>query len=147
MQIYNLDWCGYYPEEYPEETTDRENTWTLTEETHSFHYEEKWSGLFLVVKKTLPGNIILRILINFIFDFQAILLFAKIAHSHLHYLSTSLVLKLLYVLYTSFLPYGSFVKIVQLFKSFPMIYSMIIFRKKIQPYGAQGSKPAIFVFL
>ena len=26
------------------------NTWTLIEEIHSFYYEEKYSGLFLVVK-------------------------------------------------------------------------------------------------
>ena len=76
-------------------------------------------------------------MINFIFDFQAMLLFAKIAQSDLHHLSTSLVFKLLYVLSTSFLAYSSFVKVVQLFKSFPMIYSMTIFRKKsFQPYEA-----------
>ena len=45
MQIYNLGQCGYYTKE----TTDRANTWTLTEEIHSFHYQEKCSGLFLVV--------------------------------------------------------------------------------------------------
>ena len=43
---------------------------------------------------------------------------------------TSLVLQLLYILFASFLAYGSFVNIVQLFKSFAMIYSMTIFRKK-----------------
>ena len=107
------------------------NTQILIEEIHSFYYEEKYSGLFLVVKQTLPGNIMLRIFINFVFDFQAILLFTKIAQSHLYYLSTSLALKLLLVLSTSFLPCGSLVKVVQLFKNFPMIYSMIIFRKNI----------------
>ena len=114
---------------------------------HSFGYEENCSGLFLVVTQTLPGSIILRIMINFIFDFQAILLFAKIAQSHLHYLSTSLVLKLLYVLSTSFLAYSSFIKVVQLFKSFPMIYSTVIFRrKKISALWGLGFKIRHFRF-
>ena len=76
-------------------------------------------------------------MINFIFDFQAILLFAKIAQSHLHYLSTSLVLKLLYVLSTSFLAYSSFIKVVQLFKSFPRCtVRSYLEEKKFQLYGA-----------
>ena len=45
MQIYNLGWCGYYPEEI----TDRANAWTLIEEIDSFYCEEKYCGLFLVV--------------------------------------------------------------------------------------------------
>ena len=112
----------------------------------SFYYKEKCCGVFLVVAQTLFGNIILRILINFIFDFQVIL-FAKIAQSHLHYLSTSLVLKLLYVLSTSFLAYSSFIKVVQLFKSFPMIYSTVIFRrKKISALWGLGFKIRHFRF-
>ena len=57
---------------------------------------------------TLPSDVILRILINFIFDFQAIKLFAQ---SQLHHLSTSLSLKLVYVLSASFLAYGSCIKV------------------------------------
>ena len=48
MQIYNLRRCGYYPEEI----TDRVNTWTLIEEIHSFYYEEKCFWLFLVVTES-----------------------------------------------------------------------------------------------
>ena len=115
----------------------------LIEQIHG-HSLKKFTAF--ITKKNVAGcfwllhrlfNIFLRILINFIFDFQAMLLFAKIAQSDLHHLSTSFVLKLLYVLSTSFLAYSSFVKVVQLFKSFPMIYSMTIFRKKsFQPYEA-----------
>ena len=89
-----------------------------------------------------------RNLINFIFDFPVTLLIANIAQSHLHYLSSSLVLKLQYILSTLFLAYGSFVKVVQLFRSFPMIYRMTIFEKNIfDPYGTQDLKLAIFIFL
>ena len=81
------------------------------------------------------------------FDFKAILLFAEIAQSHLHYLSTSLVLKLLYILSTWFLTYGSFVKVVQLFRSFTMIYSMTIFRKKtFNPIGPRIQNPPFSFF-
>ena len=45
IQIYNFGCCGYYLEE----TTNRGNTWMLIEEIHSFYYEERHSGLFLVV--------------------------------------------------------------------------------------------------
>ena len=45
MQIHDLGRCGYYPQE----TTNRANTWTLIEEIHNFYYEEKCCGLFLVV--------------------------------------------------------------------------------------------------
>ena len=45
IQIYNHGRCGYYPKEI----TDRVNTWTLNEQIHSFYYEDKCSGLFLVV--------------------------------------------------------------------------------------------------
>ena len=111
-----------------------------SEQIPSFYYEEKCCGLFLVVTFTLPGNIILRILINIVFDFQTILLFAKITQSHSYYLSTSLVLKLLFVLSTLFL--ASFVNDFQLFKSFPMISSMTIFRKNIfQPMGPRFQNP------
>ena len=34
---------------YPEETTERENTWTLIKEIHSSYFEERHSGIFLVV--------------------------------------------------------------------------------------------------
>ena len=81
------------------------------------------------------------------FDFPAALLFAKIAQSHLLHLPTFLVLKLLSILSTSFLAYGSYVKVVQPFKRFLTVCSMTIFGKKIQPYEAQGSKSSIFVFL
>ena len=47
------------------------------------------------------------------------LLIAKIAQSHLHYLPISLVLKPLYSLSTLFLAYCFFVKVAKLFKSFP----------------------------
>ena len=59
---------------------------------------------------------------------------------------TSLVLKLLYIISTSFLAYGSFVKVVQLLKSFRMIYSMTIFRKKINPMRPRVQNPQ-FSFL
>ena len=89
-----------------------------------------------------------RNLINFIFDFPVTLLIAKIAQSHLHYLSSSSVLKLQYILSTLFLTYGSFVKVAQLFRSFPMIYRMTIFEKNIfYPYGTQDLQLAIFIFL
>ena len=65
------------------------------------------------------------------FYFPATLFIAEIVQSHLRYLPTSLVLKLLYILSTSFLAYGSFVKVVQIFKSFPTVYSMTIFGKKL----------------
>ena len=45
IQIYNFGCCRYYLEE----TTDRGNAWMLIEEIHSFYYEERHSGLFLVV--------------------------------------------------------------------------------------------------
>ena len=59
---------------------------------------------------------------NFIFDFQATLLISKIGESHLHYSPTSLVLKLLYILSTSFLAYGSFVNVLQLLKLVSAIF-------------------------
>ena len=63
---------------------------------------------------------------NFFFGFQATLLIATISQSHLHYLPTALVLKLMYFLSTSFLTYGSFVKVAYLFKSFATVCSMNI---------------------
>ena len=44
IQIYNLGRFGYYPKE----TTGNADIWTLIEEVHSFHYEERPSGLFVV---------------------------------------------------------------------------------------------------
>ena len=64
------------------------------------------------------SNIMSRNLINFIFAFPATLI-TKIAQSLLHYSPISLVLKLLYILSTLFLAYGSFVT----------VYSMTIFEK------------------
>ena len=87
-----------------------------------------------------------RILLNFIFDFPATLFITKDCSFTLMLMPTSLVFKLLYILSTSFLAYDSLVKVVQLFKRFPMIYSRTIFRKKNLTLGVQGSKSAIFVF-
>lgn len=89
-----------------------------------------------------------RNLINFIFDFPVTLLIANIARSHLHYLSSSLVLKLQYILSTLFLAYGSFVKVVQLFERFPAILHLEkTFLNPMPYYGAHSSKSGIFAFL
>ena len=59
-----------------------------------------------------------------------------------------LVLNFLYNLSTSFLAYGSFAKVFQLFKSFQMVFSMTIFGEDFfQPFDAQDLKFAIFNFL
>ena len=59
-----------------------------------------------------------------------------------------LVLNFLYNLSTSFLAYGSFAKVFQLFKSFQMVFSMTIFGEDFfQPFDVQDLKFAIFNFL
>lgn len=52
----------------------------LIEEVHSFPFEERCSGLFLVIAETLHSNVLLWILITF---FYVTLLITEIAHSHL----------------------------------------------------------------
>ena len=62
------------------------------------------------------------------------------------FLPISLVLKLLYVLCTSFLAHGYFVKVVQLFKSFPMVCSMTIFGKQLPTVWGPGFEICHFSF-
>ena len=79
-----------------QETTDRANTWTLIEEISSFYYKEGCCGLFLVCCIDSPQQYNVKYL-----NFPATLFITKIAHS-LILMPTSLVLKLLYILSTSF---------------------------------------------
>ena len=112
--------------------------WILTEEIHSFYYEETRSGPFLAAIQTFHGNIMLRILTKFIFDFLATLLFAKTTWVILKLLRPTFeVLNLLFVLSTSFLAYGSFAKVVPLFKSFPMVCSMSTFERFSALFGTR----------
>lgn len=134
IQIYILGWYGHYPED----TTDKTHEWTLIEENHNFH-EERHSGLFLVVSQTLHGNILLNTLINFNFHFPTTLLIPQIAQFHL-IICLLPVLNLLHLLSTSLLVYDLFVKFIQLFKSFLIVYSMTIFGKNF------GFKICHFVF-
>ena len=87
-----------------------------------------------------------RILLNFIFDFPATLFITKDCSFTLILMPTSLVFKLLCILSTSFLAYDSLVKVVQLFKRFPMIYSRTIFRKKNSTLWGPGFKISHFRF-
>ena len=87
----------------------------------------------------LHGNILLRTLINFNFHFPTTLLIPQIAQFHL-IICLLPVLNLLHLLSTSLLAYDLFVKFIQLFKSFLIVYSMTIFGKNF------GFKICHFVF-
>lgn len=52
---YNLGRYRYYPKE----TTENVNHWMLIGEAHSFPFEERCSGFFLVIAETLHGNVLL----------------------------------------------------------------------------------------
>ena len=116
----------------------------LIEEIHNFCYEEQRSGFFLGSLLTLHSNILLKILAKFSFDSWPRYWLPRLLS--LTYSLTSFVLKLLYFLSTSFLAHGSFIKVVQLFKSFPTGYSFTLFGGFFHSYGAWGSKSTILVF-
>ena len=129
---------------YPQEATDNENAWVLIEEIHNFCYEEQRSGFFLGSLLTLHSNILLKILAKFSFYSWPRYWLPRLLS--LTYSLTSFVLKLLYFLSPSFLAHGSFIKVVQLFKSFPTGYSFTLFGGFFHSYGAWGSKSTILVF-